>query len=40
MAAGIKVAEIWGTKVLTLDERCIGFMINVEVPGADLALCY
>ena len=37
-----RIAEIWGTKVLTADERCVGYLANIEAPvkdEQDLDLC-
>ena len=34
-----KIAEIWGTKPLTNDTSCIGYLSNIEVPSSDLELC-
>ena len=33
-----KIAEIWGTNLLTDDDKCIGFLANVEVPVSDTEL--
>jgi hypothetical protein len=33
------MASIWKTKLLTDDERLIGYLNNVEVPSKDIAKC-
>ena len=33
------MAEIWGTSLLTEDERCIGYMNNIRVPSNNLEEC-
>ena len=39
LKAARRIAEIWGTKMLTEDERCVGYLANVLVPSQDISLC-
>lgn len=37
--AAKKASMIFGTKILTVDPKCIGSMTNVEIPCEDANLC-
>ena len=39
LAAGKRVAEIWGTKTLNKDERTCGSMLNVQAPQQEYSIC-
>jgi hypothetical protein len=39
MQAGKLMASIWRTKLLTDDERLIGYLNNIEVPSNDIQKC-
>jgi selenocysteine lyase/cysteine desulfurase len=37
--AAQRVADIWGTSVLTKEANCVGFLSNARVPSENLDLC-
>jgi hypothetical protein len=39
MQAANLMASIWKTKLLTNDERLIGYLNNIEVPSKDIGRC-
>ena len=39
MKAAERVAEMWKTKPLNSDPRCIGFLSNIEIPSKNLEVC-